>query len=161
LVFSLVRLNEPLPSKSMNVALIQANIGSLEKVAARRGIYSKVRHVINTYERLTDEAVQSKPKPDLIIWPETAMPFQLENTTSPYVTEIRDHVLQWKATLITGAYAASPFDRTRDYNSAYMLEPIGGGQIRQDLYNKNILLAFGEYMPFGEWFPILYEKFPQ
>jgi apolipoprotein N-acyltransferase len=159
--FSATRLAHPLPERVMNIALIQANIGSLEKVAARQGFTDKVRHVMQTYERLTDDAMQGTPRPDLIVWPETAMPFTLQNEGNTYARELRGKVLQWNVPLVTGGYAISPFDFSRDYNSAYLLEPMGGDKIHQEMYHKNILLAYGEYMPGGETFPILYKWFPQ
>lgn len=159
--FGYYRLSQPPPERTMRVALIQANIGNLEKMAARHGFMEKVRHVVSTYERLTNDALESKPSPDLIVWPETAMPFTLQSESSVYALEIRQKVLGWKVPLITGAYALSPFDLTRDYNSAFLLEPMGDNRIHQEMYHKNVLLAFGEYMPFGEMFPILYRWFPQ
>ncbi len=44
------------------------------------------------------------------------------------------------------------------YNSAVLLG--SDGQV-QDLYDKTFLLMFGEYLPFGEQFPSLYELSPE
>ncbi len=158
--FSAWRLSQPLPEKHIQVALIQANIGSLEKVQAKHGVMDKVRSVLDSYERLTEEAMKRKPRPELLVWPETAMPFQLQMPTTVFARELQSKVLQWGVPLITGGYAVSPYDFTHEYNSAHLLEPIGN-LLHRDLYNKNILLAFGEYMPFGEWFPSLYQQFPE
>ncbi len=158
--FSLWRLSQPLPDHLFTVALIQPNIGSLEKVEAKKGLVGKVRHVVDTYERLTESALRRNPKPSLIVWPETAMPFELEPPTTIFSRELLEKVIKWQVPLITGGYAASPFNSMREYNSAFLLEPVGD-KLHRDLYNKNILLAFGEYMPFGEWFPSLYQKFPE
>jgi len=160
LTFGAVRLNEAPPTKTIRFGLIQANIGSLEKVAARKGLADKVRLVIDTYKGLTSEALGRSPAPEIVLWPETAMPFQLEHEHSGYSPEIRRAVQGWGVPLITGAYSASPFDFSRDYNSAYLLDPLPDGKLRVEKYHKNILLAFGEYMPLGEQYPSLYRLFP-
>ena len=45
----------------------------------------------------------------------------------------------------------------RHYNTAYLVD--SNGEILST-YDKTYLLAFGEYLPFGETFPILYEWSP-
>jgi len=157
--FSVQRIQAYHPDgPSLNVALIQANIGSLEKRAARKGIRGAVEETLQRYEILTSDAMKNAMHPDLIVWPETAVPFQIEGTG-----EFANHVLamaqRWNTAFITGAYAAVPWNPMSDYNAAYLLEP-AGGKLIQDAYQKNVLLAFGEYMPLGETFPILYQWFP-
>ncbi|MBL8785626.1 MAG: apolipoprotein N-acyltransferase [Deltaproteobacteria bacterium] len=49
-------------------------------------------------------------------------------------------------------------DRPFLYNTAVLLNEQGRVE---GLYDKVYLLAFGEYMPFGETFPKLYDMFPQ
>jgi apolipoprotein N-acyltransferase len=155
----LLRLDQIVARRPMQVALIQANIGSLEKLAAKRGYGNKLRHVLATYHYLTERALATQPRPELILWPETAMPVSL-NMSNEYTREIRSWVTQWKVPLITGAYATRVEDLFRESNSAYLLEP-RGAIIEQQIYHKNILLAFGEYMPLGETLPVLYRWFPQ
>jgi len=157
--FGVYRLSQtPGPEKILRVALIQANIGSLEKVAARGGLRSKIRHTMDEYFALTDSVMAREPKPDLVVWPETAMPFELARD-GLYQQEVRDRVMLWGKPLITGAYAKSPQDPRRDTNAAYLLTP-DGATVSQQIYHKNILLAFGEYFPGGEAFPALYRLFP-
>jgi len=158
---SIQQLRKPIEGHPLRVALIQANIGSLEKVAARSGFENKMRLTLDTHIRLTDQAMQASPRPDLILWPETAMPFQMEYEGGKYAGEVRQHVKRWGVPLITGGYGSNPLNFYGDYNTAFLLEPLPDGTLRLERYHKNILLAFGEYMPFGEWFPILYKKFPQ
>ncbi len=49
-------------------------------------------------------------------------------------------------------------DFRRTYNSAMLL---GGDGRVLGRYDKNYLLVFGEYIPFGEWFPQLYDMLPE
>ncbi len=44
------------------------------------------------------------------------------------------------------------------YNSAFLADGAGNVLGR---YDKQYLLAFGEYIPFGDWFPVLYEWSPE
>ena len=158
MAFSLWRLfgSQP-PTQTKRVSLIQPNIGSLEKVSARQGLHGKVQYTIDQYTLLTEGALEQKP--DWILWPETAMPFSLEDSDG-YGLRIRNLVQKWGKPLISGGYARRREPPFTDFNSAFLLEPLGG-EIKMSIYNKNILLAFGEYFPGGEWVPAVYNWFPE
>ena len=79
--------------------------------------------------------------PDLIIWPETAIPWAL-----PYGEEALAPIAEaaGKATVTLGV------QRSRDlrfFNSMVVLDPQGA--VTQT-YDKHHLVPFGEYMPFGD-----------
>lgn len=159
--YSLFRLeNLPPTEKTLKVNLIQANIGSLEKVASEKGIRERVQYVVQQQQRITEDSLKQTPHPDLILWPETALPFQLNGSTE-FAEIVRSSVKKWNIPLITGAYAQSKKTAWRDYNTAFLLIPQPDGQLKIDAYYKNILLAFGEYLPLGDFFPQLYRMFPQ
>lgn len=160
LMVSADRLRKPIEGHPFRVALVQANIGSLDKLAAERGYENKMRYTLDVYLRLTNQAMQLEPRPDLVLWPETAMPFQMEYESQKYPQEVRRNVLLWNVPLITGGYGIDPLNFNTDYNTAFLLEPGLDNRVKLDRYHKNILLAFGEYMPLGETFPSLYRKFP-
>lgn len=164
LLFGVQRLGRPGYDKELRIALIQANIGSLEKVEAQTGVFAKVRYVIDRYYALTEQALAKSPKPELIIWPETALPFQVEGR-SRFAAEVRKRVADWGVPLITGGYAQSPYHSDRDFNAAFLIEPTpdspAAWPVRISMGPKNILLAFGEYFPGGDRFPKLYKWFPQ
>ena len=155
--FSAWRLSTPFPTaQTKRVALIQANIGSLDKVQARSGFHEKVQYTIGRYLELTAKVLPEKPS--LILWPETAMPFGLEKDEH-YSALVRREISGWNVPLITGGY--SPSERPYvEYNAAFLLEPQKAGFLKTTIYRKNILLAFGEYFPGGTWFPKLYQWFP-
>ncbi|MFA8387701.1 MAG: apolipoprotein N-acyltransferase [Pelagibaca sp.] len=78
------------------------------------------------------------PSPDLIVWPETAVPNLLDD--AGYAMEV-----------IADAAAGTPVvlgiqreEQGRYYNSLVLLD--GTGQVA-DLYDKHHLVPFGEYMP--------------
>lgn len=159
IAFSTVRLRQDIKqdSKSLKVALVQANIGNLDKVASRQGIISRVDYVLEQYQTMTRQILSQKP--DLIVWPETAIPFQMD-TPGSRQDLIRSFVQEIGIPLVSGAYATSPLHVTRDYNAAYLFDPTQPS-LRTEIYYKNILLAFGEYLPLGDSFPVLYKTFPQ
>jgi len=157
--FSHYRINHPpTPGKKLKVAIIQANIGSLEKINAEMKLGNLVDQVVAKYYALTETALKSSP--DLILWPETAMPFAMGGAQHRFEA-LKQQVTQWGKALITGSYAKSEKSSFKDYNGAFLLEPKSDGTVSIQSYMKNILLAFGEYFPFGEHFPIIYRYFPQ
>lgn len=155
---------------NFSVGIVQANIGSLDKRMARNGVASLVAYTVEKYRTLTDNLIPLKP--DLIVWPETALPFAL-NLPYGFSLNIRTAVEQWNIPLLTGAYLVEPAPSRRDYNAAFLLEPkltetSTTNGVTQEVrvlplqtYKKNILLAFGESFPGGETFPFLYRWFPQ
>ncbi len=141
----------------LRVALIQANIGNLDKLSARQGVLSRVDLAVRAYEDLSRQSLIQKP--DLLVWPETAIPFRLDSPGKRQ-TELFELVKTLGVPLISGAYAQSSKDFYRDYNAAFLVDPQSNPPLK-DVYYKNILLAFGEYLPLGETFPQLYRMFPQ
>ncbi len=143
--FSKGRLSAPLPvTKPLEIAIIQPGISHFTKVQARGGREDQVRAIVDTLEQMTEAALFDSLGVQLIVWPETALPFRMD-VEGKFQNQIRAAVTRWNVPLITGAYAAGS-DGTSVYNSAVLLQPAGGG-IRSDVYRKNILLAFGEYFP--------------
>ncbi|MDZ7905380.1 MAG: apolipoprotein N-acyltransferase [Cypionkella sp.] len=92
------------------------------------------------YGRLIS-ATSLVPTPDLVIWPETALPYLQE-----YNPEITADMARAAggATLI---YGRQRIDGDRGYNSLSVLPPDGR---EAALYDKHHLVPFGEYIPFGD-----------
>ncbi|MBI1860196.1 MAG: apolipoprotein N-acyltransferase [Deltaproteobacteria bacterium] len=159
IVFSLVRLAQgPAHEKTLRVGVVQANIGTVDKVEAAHGFVNKLHYINALYIRMTDELMSQKPQ--LIVWPETAMVYHL-HTQRDLPLEIESRVKAWNVPLVTGAFATALKNPLTEFNAGYLLEPQPDGTVTYDYYPKNVLLAFGEYMPFGETFPILYRLFPE
>lgn len=83
----------------------------------------------------------AQPRPDLVIWAETALSVILENA------EPELQAIALAADGVPVVLGIQRFIGQRTYNSALYLD--SGGTIRA-IYDKHRLVPFGEYMPFGE-----------
>lgn len=83
------------------------------------------------------------PKPDLIVWPETAVPNLLDNA-GPALEVIADAAAGTPVVL-----GIQREEEGRYYNSLITLD--AAGQVG-DLYDKHHLVPFGEYMPAASFF---------
>ncbi len=143
--------------KELKFLMVQANIGNLEKAYAEKGLQYQ-DHIVKEYLNLAREGLQKYPESELVVFPETALPVSLNNEVRriPEAALVRDFVRETARPLITGAYADSIPDGN-PFNSVFLFGP------QADLlgyYNKTHLLAFGEYIPGGDLFPILYDWMP-
>lgn len=146
------------PAASLKALVIQANIGNYEKYLAER-VTDARGPIMDTYERLTREALIRHPDADMVIWPETAFPDNLDPQYlyGVYQSRFLSLVRESHRDFIVGSYSANPMTR-RTYNGIFHFTPTG--QLKE-VYRKRVLLAFGEYMPFGELIPKLKEWFPE
>ncbi len=87
------------------------------------------------------EFTAAQPRPDLIVWPETAVPAWL-GRAQPYLAAISN--AGQDVPVVLGIQRA---DGRRIYNSMVLLG--SDGQV-ESLYDKHHLAPFGEYVPFGE-----------
>lgn len=147
---------------SLKVAVIQANIGNLEKVYAEKG-KGYQEFIVKEFLRLSKLEVQ-KNQPELLLWPETAFPDFLDShlLDGKHVKMLTQGLRELPTTLMTGAYSKDPARSEKDdpptYNALFLVN--GEGQSYSLPYRKTHLLAFGEYLPFSETFPILLEWLP-
>jgi apolipoprotein N-acyltransferase len=138
---------------STRIRMVQANIGNFLKVDSEKGgVVSKIE--VDT--RLTTLSTRpSARKLDLILWPETSYPsvFQSSqmlgnNESTPSV--IRDILSQTNSQLFFGGYdrnGQTPLEKAEStYNSAFLLSENGS---LEGVFHKQILMPFGESLPFG------------
>jgi apolipoprotein N-acyltransferase len=124
------------PSHDLSVLLVQPNINPWHKMDQRPRAETLAKAAA-----LTDAAVAGHT-PDLIIWPETAIPYVLLRETAAQQFVVWA-VAKWKAPLLTGTLDARVYDdpserppllkyEDRDYelfNAAVLLEPgTGNGE---------------------------------
>jgi len=94
----------------------------------------------------------------LVVWSESAFLYTVRTDTMQ--TDLMMALpSQLQVPNIVGAIVEAPGDqRQREFNSALMVTDRG---VVRGRYDKRFLLPFGEYIPFGETFPKLYEWSPQ
>ncbi|MGX9726377.1 MAG: apolipoprotein N-acyltransferase [Candidatus Electronema sp. VV] len=113
---------------------------------------------VDRYLALTAQLFEQGQKPDLVVWPETALPFYPHR--DPLMNRVREFVHEKKIQLITGAPfftvemkegAEKNLRPVEYFNSAVLLDRSGKMVAR---YNKQHLVPFGEYVPLREylWF---------
>jgi apolipoprotein N-acyltransferase len=105
---------------------------------------------VDKYLRLS-RSVASR-QPDLIVWPETALPFYFL-----YNQDLSNRVIEGIRRIGTYFLVGSPSftqrpDRIDYYNSAYLISPEGTPMGKSD---KAHLVPFGEYVPLKRWLPFL------
>lgn len=135
------------------VSLVQGNVDQ-----GKKWLPEYQAMTIRKYSDLSLEAIQ-KEKPDLLIWPETAMPFYLQDNTA-FRKALEILARDSGTSLITGSPAYRITDmKTRAYvlyNRAWLMDTTGR---TTQHYDKEHLVPFGEYMPLEEWVP--FEKLVQ
>ncbi len=132
------RLAQPVPPRADApvVRLVQPN--AAQHLKWRRDM---IPVFVNRQIDLT--AAPSRPEPDLIVWPETAVPYTLDSA-GPVLAEI--------AQAADGRPVVLGIQRwpgARPFNSAVVLNE--DGRVTQ-IYDKHHLVPFGEYMPLADLF---------
>ena len=146
----------------VKVAIAQGNIGNAEKLQSEKK-WQYHAYVLSAYAQITSEHLLNNPS-DLIIWPETAMPMALDKKFLVRRDQkmLLENIRNWQIPLVTGGYSIATKENGDELyrNSVFYLSPQSGDNYSAEPYYKTNLLAFGEYMPFGEIFPILYKLLP-
>lgn len=125
---------------NIEVAMVQGNID--------QGAKWDKRYMRGTVERYVTLSKQVLDHPvDLVIWPETSMPFYLQNSKE-YLPLIRRLAIASKAPYLIGTpgFAKGTEGRKFDiFNRAYLIDSEG---LMLSWYDKMHLVPFGEYSPF-------------
>ncbi|MFA5905345.1 MAG: apolipoprotein N-acyltransferase [Desulfobacula sp.] len=127
------------------IAVVQGNIEQDLKWSAEFKNKTVEKYLLLSKTTLKDE-------PELIIWPETALPFyygyerELSNLVDQCVRESKTNFL-----IGSPAFKADEKE-TLYYNRAFMLNRFS---IVTATYDKNHLVPFGEYVPFGKYLTFL------
>ncbi len=149
--------------ESIKIGVAQGNIGNAEKIQSEKKnqYHSFIR---GKYTEITSQHLATNPT-DIMIWPETAMPFGLDEYFHgrPEQKALLNSIQKWGIPVITGGYSVDPIKRdhvgfSMIRNAIFYFSP--DLRFSDKPYFKTNLLAFGEYMPFGEQFPVLYKFLP-
>ncbi len=114
----------------IRVTLVQANIPLAAKWAPEQR-----QSILEAYFQLSTRASD----PDLIIWPEAAMPAYLDEIDSQYLAHLRRYARDTNSDFLIGVVER---DQGRYYNSVISLGSSPG------IYRKRHLVPFGEFLPF-------------
>lgn len=151
-IFGYVRLRQidgrALASEPLHVGLVQPD----QPLMPTRDVRAEsLRHHLAMTEELRAKGV------DLVVWSEAALLMNVpEEDYDNYLQRIvtrRLHIPTIIGTVLTRH--ARP--RSMAFNTALAADTTGHVTSR---YDKHYLLAFGEYLPFGDTFPILYDWSP-
>jgi apolipoprotein N-acyltransferase len=150
LIYGQLKLGKKEKTHGISIGYIQPNIDPWEKWQ-NSFRDENLRVLINMTDSLL--AVTAKDhEPQIIVWPETALPFTLINHKKDLAL-IKDYVAKNKIHLVTGTLDASMIDnRIRRYNAALFLSPLGSGH---EIYRKLSLVPFEEKLPFQDFFSSL------
>jgi len=135
-------------------ALIQASIPQDQKWDA-----AFLQETMLRYTRLSNQATEA----DIIIWPESAVPFFLE-LAPDWSNWLDNNVRQWNKPLFFGGMklgeAISSGDAQQQAeNGLFLFEPVQNSTIIQKSFaGKHHLVPFGEYVP--SWIPWLHTLVP-
>jgi len=164
MVFADPELQEERPE--VTVSLIQPNIDPFEKWNR----YTS-QDIMLIYFSMTDSAV-SQQRADLILWPETAIPFYiLDQRNRGYFDLLRSRVKQWGGALVSGysdivyysdadvsgsgyLYKYDP-EAERHYQTFNASMLVGTGERKPQVYRKMKLVPFAERVPYMEYAPWL------
>jgi apolipoprotein N-acyltransferase len=138
-------------SPTMKIAVVQGNIEQDQKWSPAMRL-----ETVDRYIRLSKEAIARKDGPPaLLVWPETALPFLIDD--NPYLRKLEQSLIRKeKIWLLAGAPYYKEVDAKDPqvakeylaYNSAYLFAPDGSVAGR---YDKQHLVPFGEYVPLSDY----------
>ena len=143
-------VGQPAPVRELKVALVQPSI-------PQSMIWDSKDNTnrFNQLLRLSELALATQP--ELLIWPEAAVPTELRYdapTLEAVARLVRDHQV-W---MIVGSDDAEPSKSSKNpkdvdyFNSAFLVSPAGQLVAK---YDKRRLVIFGEYVPLAQWLPFL------
>ncbi len=132
----------------IKVGIVQVNMGIFDK---REDPAEGLRRHREDSLRLEREAGV-----DLLVWPESAVVYSIPTGA----TRLKRRVLGDVSTPTIFGAVRSDLSPTEEsiHNTAFLVD---GDGTRLGYYDKVYLLAFGEYLPLGDAFPILYDLSPQ
>ncbi|ACF43341.1 apolipoprotein N-acyltransferase [Pelodictyon phaeoclathratiforme] len=134
----------------LRVTLVQPNVNPHDKWEE----YNSVE-IMERYYRMTGRAVRES-RPELVIWPETAIPFSILDL--PYAADqqlLRLALRKWDTALLTGFIDVvhKPNQPSESFNASMLLEPDPDSV--PEIYRKMRLVPFAERVPYIDYFPWL------
>jgi apolipoprotein N-acyltransferase len=144
-LFGVVRLYMAGNTKftKVKMAIIQSNIPQELKLRNDQ-LYANLKFYVDATMTLSDDV-------DIVVWPESAVPFPFcpDEAVGKCIAALNGN----KRLIVTGGVRYSPeYDGgCKLYNSMFTIAPNG---CIESFYDRQILLPFGEYIPFRKIIPI-------
>lgn len=144
----ILELKKPEAKNHLSVRVVQANIGNFLKLSSETGDFGSTQSVAELYDRLSTR--ENGFKPELIIWPETAYPNSFYGKETQVESVFNSIMQRTGSEILIGGYDQDTSRPTMDliesvFNASILM---GEGRVRS-MYHKNILIPFGETLPFG------------
>ncbi len=137
----------PAPSpNALRLRIVQANIPQAEKWTAEA-----FRSIVERHLALTAEP--SARRPDIVLWPEAAIPDAEEDFLAPDAwprAAITDALQPGQILLLGAVHIDSSGAAPLYYNSLLAVRRVGNDLQTLGRYDKHHLVPFGEYMPFDK-----------
>lgn len=124
--------SKPEATRTVRVAVVQGNISSHEKWS-----FESTKRTREVYREYTLRAAEEGA--DVVVWPETALPYTVDEDTSYLVNLAREA----NVTILVGAFTED--EESRQYNSIACFLP--DGSMHDTVYAKRRLVPFGEFVP--------------
>ncbi|HCL56762.1 MAG TPA: apolipoprotein N-acyltransferase [Spirochaetia bacterium] len=143
----------------LNIGIIQPDtpfITSITQTTLRMIDQTVLEQTRNLIEKAGED------KLDLIVWPESATPFQISEGAYAdqfLLSEMKKIIEKEKVGFIFSEIDLDAYFKGKNLYSTATIMGTDGKKL--DSYNKIYLLPFGEYLPLGGFFPSLYNLFPQ
>ncbi len=153
-VYGLVRMDHVdaavAKALKLKMVMIQAGEGGIAK-------HEDPWRFLNLHQDLTRAAVlePSIADADLVIWPESVLTTPISRKSE----QLPDKLFkEMGKPVLFGTYSAErQGGKIKNYVSAVMVDE----ELRvKGLYDKQVLVPFGEYIPLGDLYPVLYQRLP-
>ena len=141
------------PAAPVRVALVQRNAPCVFRAGRER------QDPVEAYRRLVEVAAPAKP--DLVVWGESGMSEfgYLAGERAQGAAKYFSDLAGGASLLAGGDWRVTTNGTVRFYNSAGLYTPAGDGMDLQ-VYAKQHLVPFGEYIPFDKWITPLQKLSP-
>lgn len=136
-----INRHSPATGKVLRIASVQPSV-------PQTMIWSPIDDEKRFAELLAISQSAMTNKPDLLLWPESAVPMFNGVYSSISQFAASNHV----AIIFNGDDAEFHPDATNFFNSAFLISPTG---FCTGVYHKQNLVVFGEYIPLVRWLPFL------
>jgi apolipoprotein N-acyltransferase len=112
------------------------------------------RNIVERYARMTAEPAAPGAEPQVVVWPESAIPDWASAVLAPdtWTRDALFQALKPGQTLLFGILRADAAGgEVRYYNSFLALRRTQDDLVPLGFYDKHRLVPFGEYLPFERW----------